>query len=304
MSVAVQPWPVRATHRESGMALVAVMWMVAALSLLVSSLIYATRAEIRAVQQLRDATDATALGDAAMQLAVFDLHREQGEAHSWQRRAYRFDGREVAVTVVPSAGLVNINRADTGLLTDLLVHAGGITPQQADRLVSEISLRRKRSTPVALPDDADRQDVVQAARRQSRFDVIEDLLEVPGFPLELFDTIKDFITVRSPGGAVDPQAAPPGLVGVLAAGDAGTAERFLERRDADDPAKDMTGIKHTTRGARRDKLYRLDADVVTSSGVVYRRTGWVDLSGVADGLPFRWLDLYPARAVGTGSEQL
>lgn len=301
MILALRPLHEGAKRRESGMALVAVMWMVAALSLLVSSLIYATRAEIRSVQQLRDATDATALGDAAMQLAALDLHREQGEAHRWHRRAYRFDGREVAVTVVPSAGLVNINRAEADLLTDLLVHAGGITPQQADRLVSEIGLRRNRNTPVGLSDDADRQDVKRAVRRQSRFDVIEDLLEVPGFPLELFDTIRNFITVRSPGGAVDPQAAPPGLMGVLAAGDAGTAERYLERRDADDPAKDMTGIKHTTRGARRDQLYRLDAEVISSSGVVYRRTGWVDLSGVADELPFRWLDLYPARALGTGS---
>ena len=297
------PRPPRAgsQRRESGMALVAVMWMVAALSLLVSSLIYATRAEIRSVQQLRDATDATALGDAAMQLAALDLHREQGEANRWQRRAYRFDGHEVAVTVVPSGGLVNINRADMELLTDLLVHAGGITPQQADRLVSEISLRRKRNPPVGLDDDADRKDVVRAARRQSRFDVIEDLLGVPGFPLELFDTIQSFITVRSPSGTVDPQAAPPGLMGVLAAGDAGTAERFLERREADDPAKDMTGINHITRGARRDRFYRLDVEVVSNSGVVYRRTGWVDLSRVADGPPFRWLDLYPARAVGTGS---
>ena len=114
MSAPVGPVRMDGARREAGMALVAVMWMVAALSLLVSSLIYATRTEIRSVQQLRDATDAAALGDAAIQLAASELDRDRAGANAWHRRAYRFAGREVRVTVVPSAGLVNLNKADPG----------------------------------------------------------------------------------------------------------------------------------------------------------------------------------------------
>jgi general secretion pathway protein K len=288
------------TRREVGMALVAVMWMVAALSLLVSSLIFATRSEVHLVQQLRDATDAAALGDAAIQLAASELDRDPARPGHWHRRAYRFAGREVRVTVVPSAGLVNLNKASPALLADLFVYAGGVPPEQARRLAQRVHARRDRKPPAAPSDPVERHDALRAASRQGRFDVIEDLLQVEGFGFDLFDRIADLITVQSPGDRIYPPAAPAALIEVLAAGDAGVAATFLQRRDADDPTKDMTDLKHATPAAPGDRLYRLDAEVLSSSAVLYRRSVWVDLSGPRDRLPFRLLEVQPVRAVGVG----
>jgi len=296
MSVPGGPARMGGARREAGMALVAVMWMVAALSLLVSSLIYATRSEIRSVQQLRDATDAAALGDAAIQLAASELDRDR--ATRWHRRAYRFAGREIRVTVVPSAGLVNLNKASPALLADLFVYAGGMPPEQAARLAVRVHARHDRKPPPAPSDPAERHDAMRAADRQGRFDVIEDLLQVEGFSFDLFDTIKNLITVQSPSDKIYPPAAPAGLIEVLAAGDAGVAGTFVQRRDADDPTKDTTDLKHTTQAARGDRLYRLDAEVLSSGGVLYRRSAWIDLSGPRGRLPFRLLQVRPVRAVG------
>ena len=303
MSAPVGPVRMDGARREAGMALVAVMWMVAALSLLVSSLIYATRTEIRSVQQLRDATDAAALGDAAIQLAASELDRDRAGANTWHRRAYRFAGREVRVTVVPSAGLVNLNEATPALLADLFVYVGGMRPERAARLAARVHARREQKPRPVPSDPAERHRAVRAADRQGRFDVIEDLLQVEGFSFDLFDMIKDLIAVHSPSGKIYPPAAPAALIKVLAAGDAGVAGTFVQRRDAKDPTKDMTELTHTTQAAPGDRIYRLDAEVLSGGGLLYRRSAWVDLSGPRDGLPFRLLQVRPVRAVGAGARR-
>ena len=144
---------------------------------------------------------------------------------------------------------------------------------------------------------------MRAADRQGRFDVIEDLLQVEGFSFDLFDTIQNLITVQSPSDKIYPPAASAGLIEVLAAGDAGVVERFVQRRDAKDPTQDMTELKHTTQAAPGDRIYRLDAEVLSGGGVLYRRSAWVDLSGPRDGLPFRLLQVDPVRAVGAGARR-
>jgi general secretion pathway protein K len=286
--------------RQRGLALVAVLWMVAALTLLASSVIFATRGEIRSVQQLSDATRAAALGDAAVHLAILDLRDDRRGAAERQQRTYVLDGRDVTVTVVPAAGLVNLNKADKGLLTSLFVYAGDLDEAGAAVLAERVVERRGSNRRARLRGSRRaRSEGQQMSIREARFDVVEDLMQVEGFDFDLFERVRDLVTVNSPGGGVHAASAPPALIDVLASGDAQAADAYLARRESDDPGVDTTDLEYVNPRGSRGGVYRLDADVPTAGGGAgaLRRSVWVDLSGRGGRLPFKWLDAARPRAV-------
>ena len=54
----------------NGLALVAVLWIVAALSIMVTGAMHSVRSELRLVSHVRQSVEAAAKGEAAMQLVL------------------------------------------------------------------------------------------------------------------------------------------------------------------------------------------------------------------------------------------
>ena len=63
--------------KEHGVALLAVLWLVAALSIMLTGLQYAVRGEIRVANQVRKSVVSNGLADAAIRLTLRELEIEK-----------------------------------------------------------------------------------------------------------------------------------------------------------------------------------------------------------------------------------
>lgn len=273
-----------------GIALVAVLWMVAALAVLALALAAATKAELHTAQGVRARAEATAIGDAAIQLAVLEMRSTPDAQQKFTHFGYEFAGRAVAVDMVPASGLVDLNQATEELLAELFAGSGGEEPAVAAKLAQRAVAWR---TPGLTQEEADYATAGVSYRpRGGPFEYPEDLLQVLGVSYPLYDRVRGLITVRGGSAGVAPQAASEDVLTLLAGGDRALAARIASTR-ADDPTTDMTGLASRFLGGGGASVYRVDARVQLGERR-YRRTRWVDLSqGGADGTPWRSFRVEP-----------
>eukprot|EP01035_Chromulina_nebulosa_P016759 gene16759-22217_t len=92
-----------------GLALVAVLWIVAALSLAATGLIHSAKLEIRKAARHRAVVEATALGDAANRLVLQEITARATPVNRSERFQVEFSGRAIRVRVQSLNGLVDIN---------------------------------------------------------------------------------------------------------------------------------------------------------------------------------------------------
>lgn len=245
-----------------GIALVAVMWMIAALSLIATSLIAATRPELRAVAQQRDALVAAATGDAAIALALQDLVRKDALPALFQERTEWVDGQPVRVSVTPITGLVDVAHAPESLLAALFSVAGGIGGQEASMLAARIVAARSAADPQA---------------REALL-VVEDLLRPGGIDYPLYAKISPLITAGegSGDGKVNPLAAPVRVLQVLAGGNGALAAGFIAARESRGRLADTTVFPGALTGNAVSPLLRIEA-FVPAGDVVLRRSRSVDI---------------------------
>ena len=234
-----------AFHRSTqrGMALIMVLWVTAALAIVVTSIGYMVKGELRQVAAVRAGAADRAMGRAAMALALQELDASnRRRLERPERHTYLFEGIAVDVLALPLNGLLDINRAPVALLAALFQHAGGLAPDTAQNLAATlIEIRSAR-----MPQGA-----------TAQFDAIEDLLEIPGVDYELYARLAPLITVNAGGSSqVNPYAAPPALLRVLAEGNQAAVAAFEAGRDSG--TADQSGFNPaflTSSGSNRLRLY-------------------------------------------------
>lgn len=279
---------------SAGFAIVAVMWMLAALALLVAGLMGAARTEIRSLQGAQDMAQAAAAGDAAIQMVLQTLQASGERPTRVTQLELAFDASLLTVRITPAEGFIDLNTADKGMLAQLFVFAGGIEPGMAEALAESVLDWRS-------PESTANANGMSEPRKRQRFDVIEDLLQVPGFDFGLFDRIRDLITTASGTTGVDPLAAPPEVLYVLASGNRDAAARISARRDSGEPVIDMSSLTHAQPNSAGGSEYRLDAMLAHGAGRSLVRSAWVSLAGEADGIPWQIFEILPARAITMGA---
>ena len=276
---------------SGGFALVAVIWMLAALALLVSALVAGVRAEVRGLQGLRDSADAAASADAAIYLTLRELVADADRPVRATSRWVQWDAQPILVRIYPAEGFVDLNMAEAPLLADVFTYGGGLDAVTARELADAVVAWR---TP-GLVDNLQTAAGGSSAQKRSRFDTIEDLLQVPGMDFALFDRIRDLLTTSSVIKGVDPLAASETVLAILAGGDQTMVARIATLRDADDPVIDTTELSHAQPNAAGALVVRLDAHVVAADGRVRVRSVWVQLDGVRTGMPWEVIEVLPVR---------
>ncbi|GAB4396997.1 MAG: hypothetical protein OHK0048_03740 [Rhodoferax sp.] len=210
------------------MALIAVLWLVAALSLALTGVVRSVRADVRALSVQRQAVLAGAAADAAIVLALQQLRASGDELPKAMRTLdIKAEPYACSVTITPLNGWVDINRAPPELLEALYTHVGGVPDAQARALAQATVEARQRKDP----------------RGQAvGFDFVTDLLAVPGIDYGLYARVEPFVTanLRQGNGRVNPLAAPAGLLPVLTGGDVGNLAEFLARRGTDPATADAS----------------------------------------------------------------
>lgn len=266
-----------AARPARGMTLIIVLWVVAALTILVAGLVRAQHSEWRLVGAARSQLGAVASGRAAIQRAAQEMAGSPQAVGRLMRRTVREAGQDIELEVMPLVGLVDLNSAPEVLLQALLQHAGGL-PEASARALAAAAVERRQAT-AAMPG------------RATRFEVPEELLALPGVDHDLFARIAPLMTTDSAGGGrVNPLAAPFPVLLVLASGDAGLAQRIAGERDAGSVVIDTTRLESAYIDATVSSRYRITAHVPTTDGRRWTVEQELDLhSSDPGGPPWRTL---------------
>jgi len=259
---------------QAGIALVGVLWMVAALSLIVAGMVKVTRQDARTVSASKQGVLAEAYGQAAIVQTVQRMQIDPTQYVRYTQLAVNYQGAPVQVTVVPFNGLINLNGAPVGLLSKVFRVAGGLPLNVADALAQQV---------VTLRDLPDAKGVAVG------FDAVEDLLQVPGVDYDLYANIARLLVVnRRTAVRVNALAATPEVLVVLAGGDASVANQIVQARQVAGSSPDTTRLDATLVDNSSGSRYRLIASLSLDSGRRWYVSRDIDLSRNApDGQPWR-----------------
>ena len=262
---------------QRGIALVAVLWIVAALSIVVTSIGYSVRHEVKAISSARQALTGRALGEAAIQLVLQDLASSHARTPALAYVDTTFREVPIRVRVLPLSGLIDINNAPPALLAAMFSVAGQLNSQQAAALAAATievrSVKDSRGRPVG-------------------FEAPEDLLRVPGIDYTLYAKISALVTADVQGsGRVVPLAAPDGVLLVLAAGNLTRAAGIAADRGRGRVGIDITALNGELIDSNASSpRYELQARVPLPGGSWLLVSRTVDFGGSRNGLPWRTIN--------------
>ena len=284
---------------QSGVALVSVLWVTAALSVLVLSMSHVARIEARAQAQHGERAQAIALTDGALRFAAAVLMTSAERPLAPAAIKALVDGHDVDVTIISAAGLVNVNHASEELLSDLFTTAAELDRSRADTLARNIVEWRAPVQPA--PGDATggeryRQPGEAPLPRGGFFRRPEDLRQVAGLDSIIYDRISGLISVARAGGdGVNPLAAPADVLAVLAGGQSGLVDWLVGLRDdVSNSAAELDVSQFGHADARHSSIYRLSAVHVDALGREWRRVAWLELPPArVYGPIWRWRHVEP-----------
>ncbi len=289
--------------RQRGLAMITVLWLTAAMSLLVAGQVAATRSDLRSTALFRDFAVHAALADGAIRIAASKLATAAPPSTA-PRWTMRLEGQALTVTALPASAFIDLNNAPHALLVDLLALGGGLPPDQATRLADAIVVWRDPDGARlgARPDGggldtATLAAYLSSATRNDGFHAIEDLMQVPGMDLPLFERLAGLVTVHNPMDGVDPRFAPRQVLTILTRGDPARARRIELARDAGDPALDIADLSHAWIAHSGQRVYRISA-TGSNAGLTLVRTRWIAMERSPHaGTPWRELTAEPVRVV-------
>ena len=255
------------SHRlpQQGLALIAVLWIVAALGLVLGAIMLATRSEIRSVQMHQASVQAEALGQAGVALLARDLLARPERPEGITVHEYAFEGQVLQVVQQPANGRIDLTNAPAALLAELFRVHGGLSASQAQAAADQLVALRQRS-----------------AARGERLVVAEDLIRLLGLDAPTYARIAPWVTTASGGdGRVNVLAAPEGVLLVLARGDAGVARQYRLARDQAGPLADSTRLVGEWRTQQAGRVRDLAVRVAVGDRL-YTHHQTLDLSEPTD----------------------
>lgn len=265
-------------HRsQRGVALAIVVWFVAAMSLLVSGIVFQAKVDTRMAQLHASKAKAVAAGDGAIALMLASMQSGNADGFDSNQRLptgyFEIGDYPVTVRLVPVSGLIDLNSASVDLLYLLFALRGGINDADAQYLAASVVELRTGS-----------------GRRQTgpaQFAAIEDLLRVEGVTRTLLDGIRDLVAVSAKGaGGVDWSVAPPSVLEILAVKNPQRASSM--RGDPQGRSGAGNSNNQFGAGARSSGgAYRIDA-IVSVGDQQWLRRRWASDAKTSAGVPWRF----------------
>jgi len=266
---------------QRGMALIAVLWLVASMSLILAGVVRSVHKEAQTTGVQRQLTLAGARADAAILLALQHLQTHP-MATQPQNLPFVFDDVTYQVQITPLNTLLDINNAPVGLLASLYQHAAGISPDAARELAQATLATRMLKNAKGIAQG---------------FDAVPDLMTVPGMRYELYAKVAPLVTadIKSGSGRINPLGSPLALLTALTSGNAARAAQFAAQSN-DTSTADATFFKSEFTEMTASTSLSLRVNVTLPDGAVAQR-GWHVYWGndTRSGLPWRVLNVHPVR---------
>ncbi|MGP1693607.1 MAG: general secretion pathway protein GspK, partial [Giesbergeria sp.] len=201
-----------------GAALVLVLWVVAALSLIVLASARGIRQQTQNVGFGLERIRAESVLDAALQLAAQRLMADKTLGIQYRVEQMALGQTRVRIEITPSEGLVDVNVASDALLQALLQRVGGLAPGEAAIMVSRI---HDYLDPDDIPNGIGGAEAAQyraagwpSLPRNSGLEDLSELRSVLGMTAGLYETIAPYLGINGQQG-IEIGAAPPALIDAL-----------------------------------------------------------------------------------------
>ena len=194
---------------DRGFVIVAVLWILLALSSLAIIFSAYLAASARALAASDISLQTEALVSAGLELTAYQLTLTDEKTRP-QHGAFQFglDDAIVGVTFTSEAGRVDLNYASKEMLVGLFVVLGAskdAAGEYADRIVGW----RTRPTPGSENVEVARYNALGYSPRQGLFTHVNELALVAGIPEAFVDRVLPFVTVFNGSPDVDPKIAAP-----------------------------------------------------------------------------------------------
>lgn len=201
-----------------GVALVLVLWLVAALSLVVSASTRGLRQGMQSVQIQLDSLKAELKLDGAIQMLAQYMLASPALSKDYHWYLFELDGERVWIEITPSDGLVDVSVASEELLLTLISGAAGLPEAEAAVLVSRI---KDWIDPDDQPHGVGGAEAPQyraagwpSMPRNAPPEDPGELRSVLGMSQELYERIRPFLGLNGQQ-KIQLDSAPPDLIDIL-----------------------------------------------------------------------------------------
>jgi general secretion pathway protein K len=253
--------------RQSGIALVLVLWIISLLTVMALGLTTTQRTESALTRNQLDGARFRALSEAAINLTVLNLLSTPLETVPAETvwvpdgmpRSLIVDGSELTVTLYNEASRLDLNTATREQLVTLIELAqgeAGVDEAQRDALADAILDWRDADDLSQLngAEDADYEAAgLPYGARDEPFQSIDELQQVLGMTRTLYQRLSPDLSVDNEGGRVDEAFASAAVLAALRGLSLEDAQRVVDERNA--PV--LPGAEQPTAVNRGGPLYRI-----------------------------------------------
>ena len=273
-------------RRQSGVALILVLWITVLLTVIASGFAYSMRTEALAARNAVALAQARSLADGAVSRVAFELARPRTPLDAWQTDGavhyWQEDGATIAANALDESGKIDLNTASDALLKNLFQSAAGVDADTATRLVDAIGDWKD-------PDDIKRPQGAEAADYKAAglsytpanapFETVAELQRVLGMTPAIYAAVADSLTVFSRQPGVNPAYASRTVLMALPNATAEIVDPYIaQRTDALTQHLPVPAFPIAA-GAAPVNAWRIRAEVTTADGASFVRDAVVRPGG-------------------------
>lgn len=298
----------RSTAKNSGIALVLVLWILSLMTLMAGSFALSTQRESAMLRHAHERSRALALGEGAIYYAMLMLSIPDQKLQ-WQAdgRPYIWRGKDlpVEVRIQDEGGKIDINMAQEGTIKTVF-RLMGLGEDQGNQLSDAILDWRdqdenKRPSGAEAPDYEARG--LKAPPQNRQFLVMDELQGVLGMNPALYRKMQVWFTLYSMSDGLDPGKASLDVLTTLLGGNLPAAQGLIQQRTSGVPVSlpPVPGLNFTQSAAA---TYTVTAEVLIDEDQYFGISASIRRGATSTNLPFSILRWRPYHRPSRSSSEL
>lgn len=225
-------------RRQSGVALVLVLWVITLLSVIAGNFAFSMRGEAKIARNLISTAQAQALADAGVQKAWFELSKPPTDLQRWQANGvahiFTMGDAVLTVTIQDETGKIDLNTASDALLQGLFKSVG-LSEEASVALVDAVVDWRDADKLKRL-HGAEDTDYRAAGKSyiptNSPFETVDELQRVLGMSADMYRKLAPALTVYSKQAGVNTAVAPRSVLLAIPGVNLAMVEQYLAQRQS------------------------------------------------------------------------
>lgn len=273
--------------RNSGFALIIVIWGLGIITLLVLSFLTNGRQRVLLAFNVANSIKASYLADGETNRASFKLLSQQSSGinnnqspevsiYNGEPTFCTSEGSAVVTAIEQENGKVDLNAAPLELL-EALLRGFGVDPKTASAVANNIIIFRTSITDGAEPSLSTGEKPFQPKR--TNFETVLELDQVEGVSAELFRLLTPFLTINSHGVGIDIQTAPPALLAALSGAPIGDVLTLVNQPFPNQINRKNISIPNEFKQPGEAFTFTVHTEVLMPNGVTASRDTILDFGG-------------------------